>query len=347
MSEDHLNKRSPLILSIASGKGGVGKSLVSANLATVYAKEQLKVGLLDLDFGAFNLHTLFGLRKPQKGWGEYFFEKTQPLSSYLTPTPIPNLSLIHGAGFIPDMAKLTDIHKSKLLHEVRSLDLDLVLLDLGAGSFESIIDFFSLSDMRLLVTTPEPTALMNSYEFLRNVAYRLFHRVLLDQPDLEDKIKQLRTNKDYTVEKVLCALNEVDAWAAENLAEIFRSFEVYVILNQVKKLSDAQVGLKLKRAAQKFLSMRLSYPGFIFYNEQVSASIMKMSPIVHSEPQSITSKIMKQIAQEILSQHIKYVTDIPTDQILQDALNMALNRAKQDYKENYLTQRRLLKTSRN
>jgi flagellar biosynthesis protein FlhG len=102
--------RGPILFAVGSGKGGVGKSFVSSNLAVQYAQAGLRVALLDMDFGAANLHTIFGISR-SKGWGDYFLDEKKDLKDYLTPTSIDRLSVILGSGFTAQLASLDEEKK--------------------------------------------------------------------------------------------------------------------------------------------------------------------------------------------------------------------------------------------
>src|ERR1700722_16095086 len=117
----------PLIIAIGGGKGGVGKSMVSSNLAVQYAQAGLQVVLIDLDVGAANLHTIFGIRQPPKGLGDYFTTPRSQLTDYFIDTNIPNLKLVPGSGFVPELANLKHVQKVKIITQIKNLSTDLVL----------------------------------------------------------------------------------------------------------------------------------------------------------------------------------------------------------------------------
>ena len=106
------------ILPIASGKGGVGKSAVSVNVAVSLAQKGKKVILCDFDFGGANLHTLLGLKNNQAGMGNFFYRQISDLSSILQETGIENLQFIAGDCLFPGTANMDFFMKKKIMKEI-------------------------------------------------------------------------------------------------------------------------------------------------------------------------------------------------------------------------------------
>ena len=165
------------VISVGGGKGGVGKSVVALNLAVELARSGRKTVLVDLDLGAANLHTLLGLSTSPGGIGSFLY-RTQGrcLADFAMETGVRNLRFISGDGLIPGIANLEHVRKLKILYGLRSLNADCAVLDLGAGTHFNVVDFFSITRSGVVVTLPEPTAVMNAYEFLKNVTYRMIER---------------------------------------------------------------------------------------------------------------------------------------------------------------------------
>lgn len=340
----------PLIVAIGGGKGGVGKSMVSSNLAVQYANAGYKVALLDLDIGASNLHTIFGIKNPPKGLGDYFITPRSQLINYLIPTSLPNLLLAPGSGFVPEIANLKTVQKNKLIHQIRSLTADIVLLDLGAGTSHAVIDFFSMTHYGLIVTSPEPTSIVNAYEFLKNVIYRILFRLLKNQPKILEllKISAVPNNKLQisTIADLIQAIDKQNPWAAQNVREICQDLDLSLIFNQARKIKDAELVPKLHDISQRFLGIDLNFGGMIFYNEEVSASIFKMMPISVVYPDSVTSKTLKNIASRVLQRLYDKRTDNQGKdnngkESFETQFSRTLFYAKKDYESNILTQHRL------
>ncbi len=334
-----------ITLAIGGGKGGVGKSMVSANLAVQYAQAGIRVVLLDLDFGAANVHTLFGMRQPEKGLGDYFTTPRSKLQDYILPTRVENLSLGAGNGFVPELANMKYLQKQKLIRQIKTLDADLVLLDLGAGCSNNVVDFFSMTDASLVVTTPEPTAIINAYEFLKNVIYRILYRMFKQQKEILEILKISTAPKNklgiHTIADLIAAVDQINPWVAENIRSVIKGLDYYTIFNMARKSSQAHIGVKLREICQKHLCLDLNYTGIIFFNEEISTSVFKMSPLSYQNPDSVTSKTLKRIAIEVFQQMTSKVCTGSSSDTFDAQYARVTASAASDFEENLLTQRRL------
>ena len=132
------------IIPVASGKGGVGKSLFSANLAVALSQAGKSVVLADLDLGASNLHLALGMQRNEHGIGT-FLTGNSDFNEIILDTPYKNLRFIPGDSELPGFAALKIYEQKKLIASLLRLDADYLILDLGAGTSLGILDFFLLS----------------------------------------------------------------------------------------------------------------------------------------------------------------------------------------------------------
>lgn len=339
-----MDTHSPLILSIGGGKGGVGKSMVSANLAVQYAQAGCKVVLIDLDMGAANLHTLFGLRKPPKGLGDYFTTPRSHLTEYLLETSIPNLSLVAGSGFVPELANIKHAQKVKIIGQIKELQADMILLDLGAGTSLNVVDFFSMTNIGVVVTTPEPTAIINAYEFLKNVVYRILFRLFKNHEEILAIIHataQPTAANGGLFRSLMDEIAQANPWAAKTAQEICSSLRFYLLFNQARYLEEIELAKKLNSICERYLGLTLNLVGMIYHNEEVSASVTRMCPLSIADPDSVTTHSLKHHAQTILKNLIHLRDDPAYQESFDRQFTNALSRAKVDYVENHLVQKRI------
>lgn len=336
--------REPVILSIGGGKGGVGKSMVSSNLSVQYAQAGLRVILIDLDFGAANIHTIFGHRNPSVGLGDYFTTPRSQLTDYLMESGLKGLQLIPGSGFVPELANLKHTQKHKLFRHLKTLNADLVVLDLGAGSANNVVDFFSMSTASVVVSTPEPTSVVNAYEFLKNVVYRILYRAFRKHEEIaqivKDSINPHNTDQIHTVADILHKVEKRWPWMAEALLDLCHNLDFTIVFNMARKSSQAQLGTKLRKICEKHLCLKLNYAGIVYFNEEVPNSVFQMSPVSLHSPESITAKTLKRIANQILQDVAQHEVQGISDPF-EKQLQRVEKDAKKDYVENLLTQKRL------
>ena len=167
-----MEDKQPVIIPVASGKGGVGKTLISVNLAYALANLGKKVILMDLDFGGANIHTCMGYSVAPDGIGNFLNQRNSKLPNYILSTGNKNLSFISGDAEMVGIANITAAQKKKLISQIFHLDADYIILDLGAGSSYNTVDFFILSSCGILVAMPELTSILNAYSLLKTSVFR-------------------------------------------------------------------------------------------------------------------------------------------------------------------------------
>lgn len=157
------------LLAITSGKGGVGKTMLSANLAAALARLGEKVLVLDADLGLANLDVVLNLH-PRTTLHEVFTGRT-PLDQAVTDAPGGFQVLLAGSGLI-EYSRLTPPVREqlKLLLDTVRPRYDWVLIDTGAGISDIVLHALSLADEVLVITTPEPPALADAYATLKVLA---------------------------------------------------------------------------------------------------------------------------------------------------------------------------------
>lgn len=193
-------EKRPLIISVASGKGGVGKTVTTVNLALSACRMGLKTLLLDGDFGLANVDIVLGLKARYNI--QDVLEGAVEVEDTLLDGPLGLKIIPSGSGF----AGLADL---KLPQRIRLLDkiseiaqsYDVLFIDTGAGISEAVLHLNSVSDVIMLVTTPEPHAMTDAYAFIKVMVEKYGHR----------KINMIanRTLSDQQGYKVFQNLNDV------------------------------------------------------------------------------------------------------------------------------------------
>jgi len=156
----------PLVFSITSGKGGVGKTNIAVNLALCLVTAGKRVLLLDADLGLANVDVLLGLT-PQKNLFHLFHEGVQ-LSDILFPTPY-GFAILPASSGMSEMLTLHTGQKLELLEAVDDLEnaIDYMIVDTGAGINDNVLYFNLAAQHRMVVLTPEPTSLTDAYALIK------------------------------------------------------------------------------------------------------------------------------------------------------------------------------------
>lgn len=154
------------VITVTSGKGGVGKSNVSINLAVQLRKLGQRVIIFDADFGLANIEVMFGAI-PRHNLGDLIYQGKN-IREIITEGPM-DIGFISGGSGIAGLTNLGRDYINYLIQNLAELDMlaDVIIIDTGAGISDAVIEFLVASGEVLLVTTPEPTSITDSYSLLK------------------------------------------------------------------------------------------------------------------------------------------------------------------------------------
>ena len=274
-------RRARRIVAVGGGKGGIGKSLVSANLGIALARAGHRVVLADVDLGGANLHTCLGMSQPQATLSDVITRGTR-IESLAVPTGIDNLRLISGAMDALDAANPKAQARARLVAELQSLDTDYLVLDLGAGTSLHTIDFFLLADHGVLVLLPEPTSVENAYRFLKAALFRRLQQTAQSlgvAPQAEAALAS-QGSALRTPGEVVREVAKVSPEAAAQLERTLRAFRVKLVVNQVRSEADHSVGRAVVAAWKKFFGLEMDYLGGVAYDDAAWQLVRKRRPLL-------------------------------------------------------------------
>ena len=276
------------ILPVASGKGGVGKTSLSINLAILLAQSGKKVVLADFDLGGANLHTLLGLKNNHAGIGNFIYKQTDSFESLYQETGIPNLRFIAGDCLFPGTANLGFFIKNKIVKEIKNCDADYFILDLGAGSAYNTLDFYLLTYNSILVTTPEITSILNAYSFLKAASFRFFTRLFKAKSEernfIQEFIQQSTAGVETSFVDLIQKFSEVFPESGAKACEEMKKFCPQVIINMGNTVEDLEMAKRLRNLAQKKLNITVEFVGFIPRDSELPLSIARRKPLVLTNP---------------------------------------------------------------
>lgn len=292
------------IIPIASGKGGVGKSLLSANLAIALGQAGKKVVLADLDLGASNLHLQIGHNVKNSSIGTYLTEKTA-FKSIIEPTEYENVSFIAGDSQIPGLTSLKAVQKAKLVRNFHSIDADFLILDLGAGTHQIILDMFLQSPQGILVTSPTVTATLDGYLFVKNSVFRLMYTTFKKGSPgcafLDSLKKDSDKMKSLYIPKLIEALRRVDSANTELFLSRLKQFRPRLVINMIDDPKDAEKAQRIRNSCSQYLGLELEYLGLIYRDQLQDKALSSRLPVIVYKPHSVLSQAIYRIAEKVIA----------------------------------------------
>lgn len=159
-------KRTARVITVTSGKGGVGKTSFSVNLAIQLHRLGKRVVVLDADFGLANIEIMLGIR-PKYNLADLMF-RGKSIQDVITYGP-EGIGFLSGGSGINEMANLSREQVFWLIQKMEELDkeADVIIVDTGAGIGDSVLEFVAASEEVFLVATPEPTSITDAYALLK------------------------------------------------------------------------------------------------------------------------------------------------------------------------------------
>ena len=164
-------KQDVRVISVASGKGGVGKSSIAVNLAVTMSRLGMRILVVDADFGLANVDVMLGVTT--KYDVSYFLRGEKALSEIIQ-LGHEGVRFISGGSGVNDLLNIDEDQLTELLTELVRLDepIDLIIIDTGAGINDNIIQLILASSETIVVTTPEPTAILDAYALVKTIVKR-------------------------------------------------------------------------------------------------------------------------------------------------------------------------------
>lgn len=323
------------IIPVASGKGGVGKSLVSANLAIVLGQMGKKVILVDLDIGASNLHLVLGHQAPKAGIGTFLTGNSE-FEDIILPTDYKNVSFIPGDSEIPGLTAIKASQKANLIRKLQSCEADYLIVDLGAGTHLNILDFFLLSPQGIIVTAPSVTATLNGYLFLKNAVFRLMYSSFKKNSKASAALEKLKSEpsslQKLYIPKLLEIITQIDPESADVFARRINQFRPRLIMNMVEDPKDADKAQKIRRSCKEYLGLEIDHLGVIYRDSLQDVSLASRLPIVVYKPRSLLAQAIYRIGDKIIhSETVQFDSVAAHGTMADDSFATAELEAANDY----------------
>ena len=296
--------KTPYIIAVASGKGGVGKSFISSNLAMALAKQGKRTVLIDLDLGSANMHTCLGFNSTSHTLSSLFEQDNCDINSLVEYNGNPYVGLISGAADELFMANLKHFQKLKIMRNLPMVDADFVILDLGAGTAFNTLDFFLHADEAILAVTPEPTSVENCYRFTKSLLARKLNYL----PENTRKVMhhtlshgRTREGKALTFSAFLNAISDKFPDHGKAIQSKLDQLKLNLIVNQVLDPTDIKLGTSISILFDKFFNIKLNILGHLMHDTQVIQALKQRRIYYNTGHHSDNIHFLDQMAIKLIS----------------------------------------------
>lgn len=294
-------QQGPRIVAIASGKGGVGKSLIAANVGIFLATLGKRVVLVDAAFGAANLHIFAGVARPLRTLHETFTQAAVPLRDLAVASHVPGMRLVASVFDPPSAAEPSPEQVASMAAKLRELPADWVVVDLPPGTGRAALELFLQADIGVIAAVPDPTSIELLHRFLRAAFLHRLRQLGLGHWIRGDAAAaQLEGGAESALDIYRRAMQEGSAELPALRAAIL-GFAPYLVINSVRSKSDMEMGRAVTSAARRRLGVPLHYLGHLEYDEAVWASTRRRRPVLVEHPETRIAKCFERVTRALIA----------------------------------------------
>lgn len=299
------------IIAVGGAKGGIGKSTFTTNLGVFLAAQGHRTVMVDLDLGGANLHLYLGKTFVNKCVNDYFQRTVSNLGDLILPTKF-GPCLIGGDSSQLGSANIGFSAKMKLIKSLRELDADYVIIDLGSNTSFNILDFFLAADSHLVVTTCEPAAYLEAYNFIKVGLLRRLNRLFGEENPGSGKknlaLQQLIHDATMSpngarAKNIPALLERVKARHPDYLPFLLKAVETYqpfLVVNQVLDMQDVvPIVRRIQEVSRKMLAIRVRCLGTLPYLDTVKRSTLDLVPEVARDARGALAQRMAAMSKEL------------------------------------------------
>ena len=287
------------IIAVGGGRGGVGKTLLSVNLAVYLAQLGRNVVLCDADPFGSNLHTSLGCGAPALASPEAIADHR----AALVGTTVPGLKLLPAAYDASAVAPKRTSRKSHLMAQLNRLEADYVVLNLGASTRPSALDVFHEADVGICVAAPEPPAIEATYRYCRTLFARRLRRIFMrDRLKLRVVERALASLEPLpTPRAIITEIVRFDESVANVAAAEMQRLRPRLVIGKSRLRRDHELGEAMSALSERYLGIRLDYMGYIEQDDAVWLTARRRRPLLIDAPTSKAARNIERVARRLLA----------------------------------------------
>jgi flagellar biosynthesis protein FlhG len=291
------------IWALAGGKGGVGRSLLAANLGIQLARAGRRVVLVDLDLQGSNLHTYLGYQRLPRALADFASGKVALLSELACETPTTHLRIIGGLQRC-DLRDDPVAFVRQVAEQFSTLSADHVIVDCGSGRWPATVATFAEATVGILATTPEPAAIESVYLFVESYLRWCLVRALTGETmaAIQDRMKEAGVDPErISFRHFMTRLGSIDSAARDAIAALIRRTRLELLLNQVRGDADEDAASCLASGFRKLFGIPLATGGIIEYDLSILQAVQKRRPLSQQYPNASSTKEIARASARLLS----------------------------------------------
>lgn len=294
---------------VGGGKGGVGKSVIAAGLAMDLAQQGSRVVLIDADLAGANLHTLFGIRYPVVTVLDLLTDRVSGVTDILMPTGFDNLSLICSSSELIDLPNPGNVHKQILLRAISEVNADHIIIDIGAGATLNNLDFFNAADSSIVVTSSAPTAVQNTYSFLKMALHRRVLSIFAADSGLRSDVASALGDSSSirNMVELVAHVGKLDESASWQMIKCLVDSRYRLIVNMASEMDSLRIENALAGLTYQFLRVKLPCLGTLGLSADIEQSLHKMQPLQINRD-SVLARSLRKISLKMTEESLQHPT---------------------------------------
>lgn len=286
------------VVAIGGGRAGVGKTLLSVNLAVYLAQLGRHVVLCDADPFGSSLHTMLGLQKPP-----LVLDKAEPGAGALVRTSVPGLSILPVVYDPWAVAPKRASRQSHWLRQIKDLDVDYIVLNLGASIAPASLDVFADADIQICVAAPEPPAIEATYRFCRAYFVRRLRRALMRERFKLRVVERalLSLPPLPSPRELIIEIARFDEPVANLAATVLASLRPRLVIGRTRLRRDLELGPSMAALSARYLGISLDYMGYVEQDDAAWLTARRCRPLLIDAPTSKAAKNLERVARRLLA----------------------------------------------